>query len=425
MNSGDTHVDVSSFRDHIVEEPIEANVPLLLQNPPYRISKSFIYDELRNFRISLKWCALDHSTYIGKLMSYTIFILLTICVPILSYLTIEVPESASEEDPISFNKLVHLPESALAMIAFFTLSRFFRRYGLRQLLFLNDLQEDSPYVRQGYTRELDKAFRYLACILLPTFFIEIAHKIIFFSTVVVSIPYVHITSGVVLLNSMMLVLVLASWVYRTGVFLLVCGLFRLTCELQILRFEGFRDQLLDLEGFGSDAGVIIFEEHLRIRKQLSETSHRYRWFIIGCLVTTTVAQLGALLLVFETKTQKSFFNSGELVVCSAVQLSGFFLSLLGATRITHRAQGIVSVASRWHMLVTSASVNTKENTSPNQQNCGGSGFHSRQALVTYLQHNNGGITLFGYALDRGLLHTLFAFETSLVLWVLSKVVVLS
>ena len=45
--------------------------------------------------------------------------------------------------------------------------------------------------------------------------------------------------------------------------------------------------------------------------------------------------------------------------------------------------------------------------------------------VAYLQHNKGGITLFGYALDRGLLHTLFAFEFSLVLWILSKVVVLS
>lgn len=44
--------------------------------------------------------------------------------------------------------------------------------------------------------------------------------------------------------------------------------------------------------------------------------------------------------------------------------------------------------------------------------------------VTYLQYNRGGITLFGFALDRGLLHTLFAFEMTLVLWILSKVVVL-
>ncbi|XLR39749.1 hypothetical protein S83_024409 [Arachis hypogaea] len=45
--------------------------------------------------------------------------------------------------------------------------------------------------------------------------------------------------------------------------------------------------------------------------------------------------------------------------------------------------------------------------------------------VTYLQHNKGGITLYEFTLDRELLHTLFAFELSLVLWILSKVVVLS
>lgn len=45
--------------------------------------------------------------------------------------------------------------------------------------------------------------------------------------------------------------------------------------------------------------------------------------------------------------------------------------------------------------------------------------------VAYLQHNSGGITVYGFALDRGLLHTLLAFEFSLVLWILSKVVVLT
>lgn len=43
-------------------------------------------------------------------------------------------------------------------------------------------------------------------------------------------------------------------------------------------------------------------------------------------------------------------------VCSAVELSGFFLCVLGAARITHRAQGIASVATRWHMTATCTSV---------------------------------------------------------------------
>lgn len=47
-------------------------------------------------------------------------------------------------------------------------------------------------------------------------------------------------------------------------------------------------------------------------------------------------------------------------ICSAVQLSGFFLCILGAAKITHRAQGIVSIATRWHMLVTNASVESEQ-----------------------------------------------------------------
>lgn len=261
--------------------------------------------------MSLKWCALDHSTPIGKFVSGLTFVILAIIVPILISIFIEAPSSSSaEKSPVSFNKLVQLPESSLATIAFFTLTRFFQQYSLRQLLLLDGLRDDSLFVRRGYTRELDKAFRYLSFILLPSLFVELAHKIIFFSTATISIPY--IPSGIPL-NSIAFVLVLASWVYRTGVFLLVCVLFRLTCELQILRFEGFRKLL---EGCGSDAGL-IFQEHLRIRKQLSVTSHRYRFFIIGCLITITVSQLGALLVVLASKSEKTFFNSGDLIVSKA------------------------------------------------------------------------------------------------------------
>ncbi|GMY17684.1 hypothetical protein FCV25MIE_12923 [Fagus crenata] len=419
------------------DEPNHSNynttVPLLLQ-PSYARSKSLISDELRNFRMSLKWSALDHSSCFGKFISYFTFIFFAILVPLIACFSVKFPASAIVDDPISFNKLAQLPESGLALIAFFTLSGFFSRYGLRQLLFLEGLKDDSSEVQRGYTRELDKAFRYLACILLPSFFVELAHKIIVFTTAKISFPYV---SSSVTLNAIVFVLVLASWVYRTGVFLLVCVLFRLTCELQILRFEGLHKIF---EGCDSDCDA-IFKEHGRIKKQLWVTSHRYRFFIIACVVTITVSQLGALLLALKSKTEKTFFNSGALVVCSAVQLSGFLLCLHGAARITHRAQGIVSVATRWHMGVTCASSGSDQwkghspeadkyndsdsessdiflTISPHEPSL----FQTRQALVTYLEHNNGGITLYGFTIDRGLLHTLFAFEFSLVLWILSKVI---
>ena len=183
--------------------------------------------------------------------------------------------------------------------------------------FLDVLQDDSTYVRRGYTRELQKAFRYLACMILPSFFVELVHKIIFFSSVEISIP-----CGTPL-NWVVFVLVLVSWVYRTGLFLLACVLFRLTCELQILRFEGLRKLF---EGCGSDANM-IFREHVRIRRQLWIMSHRYRFFIITCLVTITISQLGSLLLVLESKSDTTFFNSGDLVVKLLLHFNKYYCSL--------------------------------------------------------------------------------------------------
>ncbi|KAL3723417.1 hypothetical protein ACJRO7_035582 [Eucalyptus globulus] len=417
-------------------EPCQlATVPLLLQ-PSYARSKSLISDDLRHFRISLRWCALDQSSCFGMFISIFTFILFTFVIPIVSSLAVKVPSTAPVENPISFNLLVQFPESGLAAIGFFTLCRFFNKYGLRQLLFLDVLEYDSAPVRRNYARELDKSFRYMSYILLPSFLVELAHKVVFFSTVSMSfsLPFPFPS------NAVLFVLVLASWIYRTGIFLLVCVLFRLTCELQILRLGGLHGML---EGCGSDPSA-IFDEHVRIRKQLSATSHRYRFFIISCLLTMTVSQFAALLIVLASKTEKNFFNSGDLVVCSVVELSGLFLCLLGAARITHRAQGIASLATRWNMLVTSASASGSNRPKPETVEHNGwhsdtdsdllipvstfsdsSSFQIRQALVAYLERNNGGITLYGFPLDRGLLHTIFAFEFSLVLWILSKVVVLS
>ncbi|KAJ8621372.1 hypothetical protein MRB53_029901 [Persea americana] len=424
------------------------HVPLL-QDPTCTRYKPSLLNDLCKFRISLRWCALDHSSWPTKTVSYFIFLLLTVLVPLLCALFTHVPPATASS--IAFDNLAQLPESALAAIAFFTLSCFFHRYSLRQLLFLDGLHDDSPFVRCGYARELDRAFRYITYILLPSFAVELAHKILFFSMVSVSVPHVTVH---VPWNSIMFVAALVSWVYRTGVFLLVCVLFRVTCELQILRIEGFR-KMLEGSGSGSEPDPsVIFEEHMRIKKQLWATSHRYRIFIIGCFVIITVSQFGALLLVLASKSEKNFINSGDLVVCSAVQLSGFLMCLMGATRITHRAQGVVALATRWHLNMTCASrsdgahqVKLQHPTVPAANKDAGncaiddlesagipvpcptqdltSPFERRQALVMYLQHNNGGITLFGFALDRGLLHTLFAFEFSLVLWILSKVVVLS
>ncbi|GLJ52841.1 hypothetical protein SUGI_1125680 [Cryptomeria japonica] len=268
-------------------------------------------------------------------------------------------------------KLVQIPQCILASISFIALSCYLRKYGLRKFLFLDQLCDDTAQVQLGYTTELDKAFKLFAWILLPSFLIEIVHKILWYSTVTVSNPFI---SGQILSTSLVFTAVTMSWLYRTGVFLLVCMQSRLTCHLQILRFDGFRKFL---EEYSSDVSIIL-KEHMRIRHQLFLSSHRFRFFVLASLLTITISQFAALLmtlssrteinffnagnLVFaallmtlSSRTEINFFNAGNLVVCSVVQVTGFLLCLLGAARITHRAQGTVSVATRWHVLATCTS----------------------------------------------------------------------
>ncbi|OQU80886.1 hypothetical protein SORBI_3007G204900 [Sorghum bicolor] len=432
--------------------PSPPQQPLLL-NPAYAQCKSVIHDELRSFRVFLQWCALDHSTRACRAASYAAFVALALLVPAAVSLSLRADAALSRDSAsaITFNRVAQAPATGLAVISFATLAAFFRRLGgLRQLLFLDGaLRDDTAFVRRGYARELDRAFRTLAALLLPSLCVEAAHKaVFFFCTVRVEPPAAVLPFPTLLMpwRAVALLATVASWVYRTGVFLLVCVLFRLTCELQILRFEGIYG-MFDVEARPA-AAAEIFAEHRRIRTQLLATSHRYRVFIICCLVTITVSQLGALVVALSSRDAKSFSNTGDLLVGSAVQLSGFFMCLLGAARITHRAQRMVSIASQWHMSMESSMHHGKSSSSPattsaiddvdasshvsdsstaavSQAEPGAPcSYRSRQALVTYLRHNGGGITLFGFTLDRGLLHTIFVFEMTLVLWILSKVVVL-
>lgn len=46
-------------------------------------------------------------------------------------------------------------------------------------------------------------------------------------------------------------------------------------------------------------------------------------------------------------------------------------------------------------------------------------------VVNYFENNKAGITVFGFTLDRGTLHTIFGIEMSLVLWLLGKTIGIS
>ncbi|KAL6543568.1 hypothetical protein OROGR_010065 [Orobanche gracilis] len=153
------------------------------------------------------------------------------------------------------------------------------------------------------------------------------------------------------------------------------------------------------------------------------------------------------------------------MVSSIVQVVGIILCLNAAAKISHRAQGIGALASRWHALMTCNATDASPlRTSNSIGNSGaankwgsvldsGSGlfhadywesdlesldfvtaptnvqlvsymscYHKRLALGT-TKANPGGITIFGWTVDRGLINTIFFIQLSLVTFVLGKTVI--
>lgn len=50
-------------------------------------------------------------------------------------------------------------------------------------------------------------------------------------------------------------------------------------------------------------------------------------------------------------------------------------------------------------------------------------FQKRQALVTYLENNKAGITVYGFLVDKTWLRMIFSIELALLLWLLKKTIV--
>lgn len=252
-----------------------------------------------------------------------------------------------------------------------------------------------------------------------------------------------------------LLALLVSWTYLTTIFLSACGLFSLVCNLQVIHFEDFGSVLV-----GNSDVLSLLEEHICLMHHLSKISHRFRIYLLLAWLVVTASQFVTL---FQTTGYYEFINvinSGDFAVSSLVQVVGLILCLHAAAKISHRAQGVSSIGSRWHAFVTCSS--TDGSQSRGTSSSGNldvmdqasllprdysesdldsvdnvtlpintrlvsymSSFHKRQALVTYLQSNPGGLTVFGWTVDRSLINTIFFLELSLILFVLGKTIVFS
>ncbi|CAM0904454.1 unnamed protein product [Alopecurus aequalis] len=418
-----------------------ASVPLLRRRGSYQRSMSHARDELRSFRSCLRWMCVDHSDGGSAAASWLVFALLAVAVPVSA--RIALPRRA-------YDAQVQASLTLTAALAYLTLTTLVRRRGLRRLLYLDALRHDSQDVRAGYIVQLAGSFRLLACFVLPCFLADAAYKVFWYCA---NRPFPSAWWSVAACA-----LEMASWMYRTAMFFMVCVLFRIICYLQILRMTGFaRD-------FGQCADVAeVLRQHRRIRDQLRRISHRYRKFILYCLLLVTASQFAALLGATRPRAKVNMATAGELALCSLSLVAGLLICLHSAAKITHKTQAITSIAAAWH---ADATINTQDGdqenprtpgksypqqaplsissgdesedddeTSPSEDSLDTSkltpfqathiSYQKRQALVTYLENNRAGITVFGFVVDRTWLHALFMIEFSLVMWLLGKTIGIS
>lgn len=413
---------------------------------------SHAQDELHGFRTWLRWLCVDQSNVWTACLSWLVFLVFAIVVPALSHFVLACSDCDSRHSR-PYDAVAQLSLSGVACLSFLCLTRFVSKYGLRRFLFFDKLCDESETVRRGYTQQFNRSLKLLFFFVLPCFAAESVYKIWWFSSGGTRIPFL---GNVIVSNTVACILELCSWFYRTVVFFLICILFRLICYLQILRLQDFA------EVFQADSDVeSVLREHLRIRRHLRIISHRYRVFILWALMFITASQFASLLITLRPGADVDIFKSGELALCSVSLLAGLMILLRSATRITHKAQSVTCLASKWHVCATIDSFETAENETPVTRDAdeqiftasseGSSdfddvgdeedeldntkfvpsyaystiSFQKRQALVTYFENNGAGITVYGFMLDRTSLHTIFGIELSLVLWLLGKTVGIS
>ncbi|KAK1319342.1 hypothetical protein QJS10_CPB04g01763 [Acorus calamus] len=343
-----------------------------------------------------------------------------------------------------FEMYVLASETSLAAASLACVSQNLRKHGIRRFLFVDRFHGRALRFRKEYVDKIQAFFFLLICWMLPLLLAKAVRDVILF---------VHIKHGPLWESIALVFASVLSWVYLNAVFLSTCLLFNLVCNLQVVHFVDYA-KLFERE---ADVSMLL-EEHQRLRYNLSKISHRFRVCLLLIFLLVSASECVTLIQTTGYPGITNFINAGDFAIAAVVQVIGTIHCLHSAAKISHRAQGIASFASTWHAAAACASSGSSQ---PHSINCSEnldaatedstslylsesdlesldvsvqtnsqliscmSSYNKRQALVLYLQSNVGGITMFGWTMDRAFINTIFFIELSLVTFVLGKTIVFS
>ncbi|XWS22728.1 hypothetical protein CRYUN_Cryun29cG0061200 [Craigia yunnanensis] len=401
-------------------------------------------DSLEKLERFLSFLGFNQSSLLSLSLSWAAFSVIGVLVPVL-VLELSKCDDCEMYQIKNFEIDIVASQACLAAVSLFCVSFNLRKYGIRRFLFVDRYGGQMTRFTNLYVKQISDSMHLLIWWSLPCFILKTAREII---------RSLYVQRDSWWISVAILVALILSWIYVSTISLSASILFHLLCNLQVIHFDDWA-KLLERE---SDV-VVFIEEHIRLRHHLSKISHRFRIFLLLQFLVVTVSQIVTLFQTTGYSGMINFVNGGDFAVSSIVQVVGIILCLHAATKISHRAQGIASLASRWHALATCTSIDASLRGSNSVGNMEAfnklnslhmtfsesdlesvdyvampttmqlasymSSYHRRQAFVIYLQANPGGITLFGWTVDRGLINIIFFIELTLVTFVLGKTVVFS
>ncbi|TMW92694.1 hypothetical protein EJD97_012682 [Solanum chilense] len=420
-------MDESLLIVHVQEEE---ETPPLLKSQGHDTDLDKTLEKLELF---LTLLGFNQSSVLRFVLSWILFLVLGILLPMIM-LEVSNPQIKSFE----FDILVS--QALVAAVSLLCLSHNLRKYGIRKFLFVNG---HIDRFSNQYHNKIHDSVRLLLLWVLPCFLLKTAREII---------RIVYMQNDSWWKSAAISLAFVSSWTYITAIFLSACVLFHLVCSLQIIHFDDYV-KFLERE---PDCFVLI-QEHVRLRYYLSKISHRFRIYLLLLFLIVFVSHFMTLFQITGYTGLITYINGGDFAVSSIVQVVGVILCLNAAAKISHRAQGVGSIASRWHALATCTSGEASQMRNSTSMSCLEaanrsnsfymnfsesdlesvdfvteptntqlasymSSYQSRQALVMYLQNNPGGITIFGWTVDRGLINTIFFIELTVVTFILGKTI---
>ncbi|KAL8267108.1 hypothetical protein R6Q59_004452 [Mikania micrantha] len=437
----------STHQEESKEEIPQIRTPLLLINSDQtqNLNQDIQADEeqeeegtdlrksLQRFEFYLILLGFNQSSVLRFAISWVTFLVIGVAIPVV---ILSLPTNCSTcylYQIKGFELVIVVSHACLAAVALLCLSHNLRKYGIRKFLFVDQYSGHVERFSKEYIQKISESIRLFVFWVSPCLALKIALELI-------RIMYMHQESW--WKSFSILVALTFSWAYVNFIYLSSCLVFHLVCNLQIIHFDDY-GKLLE-----TDTNVLIFiEEHARLRHDLSKISHRFRIYLLLVFAVVTSSQFAMLFQIMEFSNKVTFINGSDFAVSSIAQVVGSILCLNAAAKISHRAQGIAAIATRWHALAScgpddmshmriSNRLTSDESSEsdleamnyiplPTNTQLASyfSSYHRRQAFVMYLQNNPGGITLYGWTVDRSLINTIFFIELSLVLFVLGRTTV--